>query len=135
MKKQTEHKEFYHQRIRSKKKTKSYFRFVGTTAIVLLGLILSILYLGSNENNGEQFAYSNSNTVLEQYQTLILEGDESLTNGDYNKAASQYRSALQIIPNDSIATLRLISASDLDCVVNSENCGESDKLLGEFIEN
>lgn len=129
-----EMKGFYHQSQRSKKRTRSYLKFVGITTVLLVGFALYAVISTSKEDTQLSLANMSPESRLEQYHDLILTGDQSLSDGNYHEAASSYRDALQLMPKDSIATLRLISASDLDCITNSENCGESDKLLGEFVE-
>lgn len=129
-----EEKEFYHQKIRSLEKTKSFIRFVVITTILWIGLMLSIVYINSSEESAFSYTNMTPESKMEQYHDLILTGDQSLSEGNYHEAASKYRNALQFMPKDSIATLRLISASDLDCITNDENCGESDKLLADYVE-
>lgn len=129
-----EPKEFYHQGQRSKRKSKSYMRFVGTTAVLLIALMLSIVYINSDQKSEFSYAEMTPETKMEVYHDLILTGDQSLSDGDYHEAVSNYKNALLVMPKDSIATLRLISASDLDCITNDENCGESDKLLAQYVE-
>jgi hypothetical protein len=67
------------------------------------------------------------------YDYLISSGDEWLTNKEYHNAAFQYRLALDLFPKDSLATMRLISASDLNCEVNGKDCGESERLMEAFL--
>lgn len=130
-----ERKEFYHQEQRSKRSTRSYMKFVGITTVLMIGLMFSIVYINSKDDSKLSQVQLTPETRLEQYHKLILTGDQSLQDGEYHIAASKYRNALQLMPKDSIATLRLISASDLDCLANNENCGESDQLLSSYVEN
>ena len=69
----------------------------------------------------------------ERYQYLISSGDDWYDAKKYYNAAFQYRLALELFPNDSIALYRLISAYDSNCIVDKRNCGKSEKLLENFM--
>ena len=72
---------------------------------------------------------------LVKYNRLISSGDESLKEKRYFSAIYDYRLALEVFPEDSLATFRLITVCDLNCEINLNNCGESEKLLEDFVLN
>lgn len=66
---------------------------------------------------------------------MISSGDEWLEKGKYYNAIFQYKLALEVFPKDSIATFRLIDATDLNCKVHNKNCGESDAFMDQYLKD
>lgn len=126
---------FYYEYSRMMQQRRSFIRFVLTTSILLVVLIFSSKLFGSPAKEQSNLYLESLSSVekMKKYNEFIMTGDESLVRGDYKEASDQYRSALFIYPNDSLATIRLISASGLNCKVNFEDCNENLQLLEAYV--
>lgn len=113
-------------------KHKSFLGFIAITLVLVFSLTL-VLFNHQSETTSSKELSENANSTRIEYNQLIINGDQWLAEGKYDDAASEYRTALQLFPQDSVATFRLISASDLNCKVNSEDCGESERLMEAFV--
>lgn len=69
---------------------------------------------------------------LEKYNYLISSGDEWFNKEKFYNAAFQYRLALEVFPQDTIAYQKLIVAYDSNCFHDQRNCGKSQELKEAF---
>lgn len=113
-------------------KDKSFLGFIAITMALVLTMTTVFLNYQSEPTTSQELS-KNTNSIQLQYDQLMINGDQWLSEGKYNDAAIQYRTALKLFPQDSIATFRLISASDLNCEVNAKDCGESERLMEAFV--
>ena len=72
---------------------------------------------------------------LKKYTYLITSGDEWYDQEKYYNAAFQYRLALELFPQDTIAFEKLSLAYELNCLHNKRNCGKSEELQAKFNED
>lgn len=110
---------------------------IAVTSLAIFAVLMMNFYEKTNQQeiaNQQQSKAAATKEQLKKYEYYIASGDDWLKDKQYHNAAFQYRLALRLFPKDSLATLRLISATDLNCKVNSEDCGESERLLEGFVE-
>lgn len=128
---------FYHEYVRMMQQRRAFIRFVLSTALILsLLVVFSSRLFGAPAQQQSSVFFDNLSSIekMKKFNDLIISGDDYLIQGDYKQATRQYRLALYLFPHDSIATFRLISASGLNCKVNSEDCSENLELLEAYVE-
>jgi len=101
----------------------------------LLWVFADMAYKSQAENvirSAAEVEVENFQEKLDKYNYLISSGDEWYESEKYYNAAFQYRLALEIFPNDTVAYDKLISAYDLNCMHNNRNCGKSQEVIESF---
>ena len=131
-------KKYKEKTVRSRTKDELYYALIAYASAAIL--IVLFIYIATKTSEQEQTFIAKEKVInyeenIEKYNYLISSGDDWLKQRKYHNAAFQYRLALELFPNDSIAVFRLTSAYDLNCEINQKNCGESDKLLENYVMN
>ena len=122
--------------VKSRKRETSFIWMIAIASLVLFSIFMVNFYVKTTEKErlAQQRIKANATKQqLDLYNYYISSGDDWMISKEYYNAAFQYRLALDMFPTDSVATFRLISASDLNCEVNSRDCGESERLMEAFV--
>ncbi len=122
--------------IQSERKNRFLDRIIAVLGVALFFVFVTWLYTSTEHKevtNRLKAEEAESTQNMERYDYYISSGDEWFTQEKYSNAMFQYRLALELFPRDSVATFRLINAIDLNCKVNKRDCGESEKLLENYM--
>ena len=117
--------------LKSYKKDRLYGSLIVFFGVTLL-IVFLVWFYARTEQQEKTLVKTVTKEKIDRYDYLISSGDQWLEKKKYFNAIFQYRLALEVFPQDSLATFRLITASELNCEIYNNNCGESEKLLEQY---
>lgn len=120
---------------RSYSKDRFYTRMITVIGMILFLMVSVGLYVNTEKRElsiSENRQNTKTAEKLQEYDYYISSGNEWYEKKKYYNAAFQYRLALNVFPNDSIALEKLIQAYDSDCFYDQRNCGKSQELMKSF---
>ncbi len=108
-------------------------------AVIGIGVLMGIQYFQKNSEIEKIIGTKNDleyyQKNIEEYNYLISSGDNWMREKNYHNATFQYEKALEIFPKDSIGVYRLISAYDLQCRTEQQNCEKREELLNSLVQD
>ncbi len=107
--------------------------------LLILVILIGVVFFNSQariENKNKETSselYIQEN--IEEFNYLVSSGDDWLTKKKYHNAIFQYKLALKLFPNDSVANYRLLSAYDIRCQKQNKGCDKKETLLENLMKN
>ncbi len=130
-----ERKRYRNKTIRSYAKDEFYTRMIAMFGAVLFLVIILSLYIRTGRHEITIKENKQKYEITEKrnsYNYYITSGNEWYDQKKFYNAAFQYRLALEVFPEDSLAREKLIQAYDSNCFYDNRNCGKSEALMNSL---
>lgn len=130
-----ERRTYRYKTVVSYRKDRLYDRMIIVLTVFLFFILMIWFYTGTEHKelvNKLKLEKAELTEKMDKYDYYISSGDEWFKKEKYFNAIFQYRLALELFPNDSIATFRFIEAANLNCEIYNNNCGEGQEALEAY---